>query len=337
MTNVRSPVYGVGVIGLGAIGREMLGAFAKHDKFNVCAAWDPDTKVMQSVLEQASSVLGASSAAEVLAATGVDVLYVASPPNTHAGYVHLALDAGLALLCEKPLGVDLDESRRLVERVAALKAINAVNFNHATAFDAQTVKRWLSSGELGAPSHIVMHLHLPQWPRPFQAHARWLAGREQGGFTREMLSHWLFLSRKLLGGGRIVSARTRYPQQPVGSDASAPLESEVAVSAELEFNGTPAYVTAAVGGVGPIGMQYTLYASAASVRLTSGGGLHRWNGETWSAVSAPDDLDSEEGDDDRARALTQFAALLAGRKNTCASMADALAIQEIVERILTCQ
>lgn len=320
----KEVTHGVGMIGLGAIGREMLEVMSLHPHFTVRAAWDPDPAVMRATLQDSPSVLAAASAAEVLSAPGVDILYVASPPATHAQYVHLALDAGLALLCEKPLGVDLQVSRRVVERVAELGALNAVNFNHAAAFDAETVKRWLGEGELGRPSHVVMHLHLPQWPRAFQTHARWLAGREQGGFSREMLSHWLFLSRKLLGGGEIVQARTRYDD-----DAQA---SEVAVVAELDFAGTPAYVTAAVGGAGPVGMQYTLYADAASVRLTSGGGLARWDGHSWLPVAdAPDEVTGG----DRGRALTQFAALLSGAANTCASVADAFAVQELVEGILS--
>ena len=323
MTDNNPSRHGIGIIGLGAIGREMLDAMTRHPRFTVRAAWDPDAAIMRAALQQAPTVLAATSAAQVLGAPGVSVLYVASPPATHTGYAHLALDAGLALLCEKPLGIDLPESRDLVARVVALGAVNAVNFNHAAAFDAETVAGWLRRGELGQPSHVVMHLHLPQWPRAFQAHARWLAGREQGGFSREMLSHWLFLSRKLLGGGQIVRARTRY-----GDDDGA---SELAVTAELDFAGTPAYITAAVGGVGPVGMQYTLYASAASVRLSSGCGLTRFDGDSW--LPAP----TQEGDDnggDRGRALTQFASLLEGGASTCASVADALAVQELVEGIL---
>jgi hypothetical protein len=32
-----------------AIGREMLGALAKHDEFDVCAAWDSDAQVMEGI------------------------------------------------------------------------------------------------------------------------------------------------------------------------------------------------------------------------------------------------------------------------------------------------
>lgn len=317
--------HGVGIIGLGAIGQEMLHAMIAHPRFTVRGAWDPDAAVMSRALAQTPDVLAATSAPDVLNAPETDLLYIASPPISHAEYAHLAIDASLALFCEKPLGVDLKTSRTLVSRVAAAEAVNAVNFNHAAAFDAETVKGWLRGGDLGQPSHVVMQLHLPQWPRAFQVHARWLAGREQGGFSREMLSHWLFLSRKLLGGGHIVHARTRYP------DADNRDASEVSVHSELDFNGTPAFITAAVGGAGPVGMEYTLYGSDASVRLSSGGGLVRWDGNAWSTRQVPA---SDDSTDDRARALTQFSELLHGRPNTCASMADALAVQELVEGIL---
>ncbi|PZS30305.1 MAG: hypothetical protein DLM58_13890 [Pseudonocardiales bacterium] len=46
----------------------------------------------------------------------------------------------------------------------------------------------------------------PEWPRAFQADARWLADRAQGGFVREVLSHFIYLTDRLVGPVRLTGS-----------------------------------------------------------------------------------------------------------------------------------
>ncbi|WP_163284518.1 Gfo/Idh/MocA family oxidoreductase, partial [Enterobacter hormaechei] len=55
-----------------------------------------------------------ASAAEMLAAGGLDAVDIAAPRAAHADLVRLAADHGLAVLCQKPLGTTLAEAERLV-------------------------------------------------------------------------------------------------------------------------------------------------------------------------------------------------------------------------------
>ncbi len=71
------------------------------------------------------------SAAEMVEREGLDVLVVASPPETHLGMLEIALGAGLHVLCEKPLvwhaGDVGADAARLVEAFAAKERCLAVN------------------------------------------------------------------------------------------------------------------------------------------------------------------------------------------------------------------
>jgi len=49
-------------------------------------------------------------------------------------------------------------------------------------------KEQLDAGRLGQVAGISINLHVPQWPRAFQASAGWLKGRTQGGYCREVFS-----------------------------------------------------------------------------------------------------------------------------------------------------
>jgi hypothetical protein len=77
------------------------------------------------------------------------------------------------------------------------------------------------------------------WPRPWQQDAAgWLARRAEGGFTREVVSHFLFLTRRMLGPLALQDASASYPE---GDGA------ESAITARLTAGGLPVSLTGGVG------------------------------------------------------------------------------------------
>ena len=68
---------------------------------------------------------------------------------------------------------------------------NAVNFVFASAPSADFLEQRLCANQLGDITAIEMRLFFKRWPRDWQASAAWLARREQGGFVREVLSHFI--------------------------------------------------------------------------------------------------------------------------------------------------
>ncbi len=180
----------------------------------------------------------------------------------------------------------------------------------------------LNDGTLGDVAHVDMRLHLPAWPRDFQQTAKWLRYRDQGGFTREVISHWVFLSQCLFGPGRVRFAHVHFPDDE--------RLAEDRLVAALDFNGVPTLISAAVGGRGPVGMEYTLWGSSRSLRLTSGGGMLECDDGAWRACF----VEESAGPSDRQRSLDNLAALLDGAPNTAAGIKDALAVQEVIEAIL---
>lgn len=305
------------------MGRLMLAEMNAHPRFEVAAAWDPDETACAKARKGNSWLSIADSAEAVVARDDVNLVYVASPPRSHAVYVVAALGAGKAVFCEKPLGVDVEMSRALLEDAKAAGSASAVNFTHAASLDAERAKLALKTGDLGKVAYVTMNLHLPAWPRAFQQDADWLRHREQGGFTREVLSHWVYLSLRLFGNGQVNFARVHYP--PGGELA------EERVIAELDFNGTPAVVSAGVGGRGPVGMEYTVWGSKRSLRLSSGDGMLVHETEGWRTFLKT----SESETSDRVRALDTLAARLDGKPSTAATLAEAFAVQKIIEDILS--
>ena len=111
-----------GLVGTGMMGVEHLNNLAVTPGAVVTALADP----VESSLGWARRALGdraggatAFADCAALARSGlVDAVIVASPNNTHRRVLEPLFDAGLPILCEKPLATTLDDARWVVERAA---------------------------------------------------------------------------------------------------------------------------------------------------------------------------------------------------------------------------
>lgn len=316
-------IHKIGVIGLGAIGLVTLSCMAEHEEFDVVCAWDPDEAACKALRNSHSQVEIADNADAVINDPRISALYIASPPLSHGGYIRAAAEAGKCIFSEKPLGIDITESENLVALVEDKDIPNVINFNHGNATASSHVEKVLKAGEMGDIQGVDIFIHLTHWPRDFQAHAIWLAGREQGGFTREMISHWVYLTRRLLGEGKIISRQIHFPDDPKLS--------EFRLLAELEFGGVPTVINGAVGGAGPVGTEYTIWGTKQSYRMHSGGRISATQGDVWEPLfTGISDLGSIDID----RNITAAAKAFRREQFKTPILADGLAVQRIVEALI---
>ncbi len=78
----------------------------------------------------------------------VDVVVVASPDGLHAEHVLTALEAGRAVLCEKPLTVGYEDAQRLVRAAWERSAVCAVSFPYRMFPPLQALRAWLHGRRL---------------------------------------------------------------------------------------------------------------------------------------------------------------------------------------------
>jgi len=91
------------------------------------------------------------SYAELVADPDVDAIYVATPHPMHCEHTLLALDAGKAVLCEKPFAVSAAEARRMIERARARKLfLMEAMWTRLNPITVQ-VRQWLAEGRIGEP------------------------------------------------------------------------------------------------------------------------------------------------------------------------------------------
>lgn len=314
----------IGVIGLGIMGQRMLVRLAEHPRVGALAAWDPNSAAVAEAKKLHPGLKTAATAADVIGQRGLDGLYIASPPGSHLLYAHQGFDAGLAVFCEKPLTVDFAEGRRAIARIEAEKLRAAVNFSLGSSPGLAAMAAAVGDGSIGKPVRVEIELAFERWPRAWQSAAgRWLAERAEGGFSREVLSHFIFVLQRVLGRATVEDARPEHPADGISA--------ETALKARLTAGGVPVTIDARVGGSLPDFNRMTMFASKGAIELHDWFGLRRRrDGGDWIAEGTPQG-NRQIG---QSAQLDQLAEMIDGRAHTLPGFAEALAVQETIETIL---
>ena len=137
---------------------------------------------------------------------------------------------------EKPLAIDVADARAFVGEAGGR---GAVNFPFASSPAVAAIRKWIEAGEIGTPRRIDSEVAFAKWPRSWQVDAAgWLDRTAQGGFTREVVSHFLFLSRRLGGPLHDLAGKASFPEAG---------KSERRITATLKAGNLPVTLKGAVG------------------------------------------------------------------------------------------
>jgi predicted dehydrogenase len=154
--------------------------------------------------EQAAKALGAERAfpgAEALVtADDVDVVHICTPNHLHAPLVQAALAAGKHVVCEKPLAVNADAARGLVEAAASSGRIATVPFVYRFYPLVREARARLAAGTIGTV-RLVHGSYLQDWLAN-EDDDNWRVDPERGGESRafaDIGSHWCDLVEFVTG------------------------------------------------------------------------------------------------------------------------------------------
>lgn len=300
-------MVGIGIIGLGVMGRRFIAGLKANPDFAIVGAYDP--------APAETDVPRVASVEALLADPAVACVYIATPPATHEDLVRAVVGAGKAVFCEKPLTADPASARRCLEAVEQAGVPAAVNFPFATAPAAVRMKELVETGALGGDLSAHLTLRFRTWPRGWQQGAAgWLAGPEQGGFTREVVSHSMFLAGRLFGPGELVEAELE----------RGPNGSETRMRAALQFAKARMTIDAAVEGEAEEFNRFEVKGSkdvavmSEWYRLTHSGG----------------NIEPARADGHQ---IAELARLLAGQESRLATMREAADVVDLIEGILSKQ
>jgi predicted dehydrogenase len=315
------------IIGAGIMGERLARAAREHasDVVEITALWDRAPAASARLAEALPGLPVVTGADAAMAAA--DCIYIASPPASHLEYAETALALGKSVFCEKPLSVDPTQGRRFVAKHGTERI--AVNFPFASSVAVERLTEWMAAN--GAPVSLTIDVAFRVWPRPWQHDAAsWLDRRAEGGFTREVVSHFLFLSRRLLGPLRRDESLVQYPGDG---------RSEFDIRAQLHAGTVPVNLTGNVGNTDKDDHNiWTLRCEHGAVRLRDWSIAERQEGDgkgdgKWHAD--PGALPNERMRPlVLRRQLEEVAKMTRGDAHRLATIQEAFDVQQIVEAIL---
>jgi myo-inositol 2-dehydrogenase/D-chiro-inositol 1-dehydrogenase len=179
----------VAVIGTGFIGSVHAKNIARHPGTELVAVCDANVEFAKKI----AAVTGAEAVAdieEIFRKKDIQAVLIATPTNTHVDYLKRAADAGKAIYCEKPIGLDYGEAEQAVRAIRAAKVPVMLGFNRRFDTSHAAVKEAVDRGDVGKVEIVQLTSRGPK-PPPISY------VKVSGGQLRDQTIHFFDLLRWL--------------------------------------------------------------------------------------------------------------------------------------------
>jgi scyllo-inositol 2-dehydrogenase (NADP+) len=225
-----------GIVGFGTSGRVFHAPFVStHPDYSldVLVTGDPERQAEARRLHPGARVVATPE--ELFAGAGeLDLVVLGSPPSTHAALARRAIDAGLAVVVDKPFAVSSVEGADLIDHAADRGVPLTVFQNRRWDGDFLTLRSLLREGALGDVHRFESRF---TWWKPQEAKS-WKAEAtvaEGGGILFDLGTHLVDQAVQLFGEVDEVHAEldTRRPGGAAEDDAFVSLLHATGVRSHL--------------------------------------------------------------------------------------------------------
>jgi predicted dehydrogenase len=195
----------LGFAGMGWIGKPRMRAILASGAGNAVAMYDPRPEMCAEASVFAPEAEIMTSYDELLQC-GLDGIVIATPNALHAEQAVRALEAGLAVFCQKPLGINARETRRVIEAARSVNRLLGVDLSYRHTEAMRVLRSTVQAGELGDIYAVDVMYHSAYgpdnaWSRDFR-----MSG---GGCVIDLGIHMLDLALWTLGFPRVTDVTSR--------------------------------------------------------------------------------------------------------------------------------
>ena len=189
-----------GLVGCGMMGVEHVHNLLITPGAEIVAVADPVDRslgwVKKALGDKADGVRAYRDGAELARAGDVDAVVVSSPNHTHAAVLDPLFDAGLHILCEKPLATTVEDARAVAARAAAYDRVFWTAMEYRYMPPAAEFIRQVHDGRVGALRMLSIREH--RFPFLVKV-ADWNRfSRNTGGTMVEKCCHFFDLMRLIV-------------------------------------------------------------------------------------------------------------------------------------------
>jgi predicted dehydrogenase len=188
------------IAGTGFMGKVHTENIRRLGNVEVAAVVGSRPERAQKFAEAMSIPIATSNLGDVLENREIAAVHICTPNVDHFPMSLAAIEAGKAVLCEKPLTMNTDEARRLVDAAKAKNAVNCVQHNLRYYPVVQQIRQMIAAGDLGEIL-IVQGTYSQDWLL-YDTDWNWRLDSKSNGKLRVMGdigSHWMDMIQHLTG------------------------------------------------------------------------------------------------------------------------------------------
>ena len=224
-----------GILATGRIAKTLADAVSASETGELVAVGSRSLASAEEFARNYEELTAHGSYQDLIDDPDVDALYVATPHPQHAEWTIKALEAGKAVLCEKPMAVNHPQVMAMVQKASDTETFLMEAFMYRTHPQTQRLIELLRDGAIGEIRHIQASFG---FHTPFNAKHRLFANDLAGGGIMDVGCYPVSMARLIVG---------EEPEQVSGHGRLGETRTDAFASALLHFpRGIAAQVTTGV-------------------------------------------------------------------------------------------
>ena len=169
------------LLGAGRIGKMHAKIISDNKDANLVNVYDVNQEFASQVARDNNANI-AKSPSEAINDENVDAVLIASATPTHIEYLIMSTEANKAVLCEKPIDLDINKVNECRDRIAGSSNLIQIGFNRRFDKSHASLQKAYSSGEIGDLEKIIITSRDPAPPSLYYL-------KNSGGIFRDMTIH----------------------------------------------------------------------------------------------------------------------------------------------------
>jgi predicted dehydrogenase len=187
-----------GIIGAGGIAdRRTMPGMELAENAEIYAVMEVNMEMASALKEKYNAAKAYDNEAELLADSGVEAVYIASPVVYHKKQALMAADAGKHILLEKPIALTVEEGREVIDYCKKKGVLLATGFMMRYHAYHQAMKKLVDEGKLG--QIVSCRAQLTCWYPDIPGNWRQSKATSGGGALMDMGVHCLDLIQYITG------------------------------------------------------------------------------------------------------------------------------------------
>ena len=184
----------VGVLGAGGMGETVIQHLKACKDVSDIVALDVRAERIRQLKEK-YQVKGTTNLRDILSDPAVKLVFITASNDAHNALALQALEAGKAVMCEKPMANTLAEAKAMVDEAMRRKQFLQIGFELRYSKLYTKIKEWIDAGLLGQVVNTHCLYIASAWEKDTWRHKKALGGSMFG----EKLSHYVDLPRWWIG------------------------------------------------------------------------------------------------------------------------------------------